>query len=394
MKFGVPARQRSGHAKAILLLVVASLALSACGGGGDSEKSPAPSLPAANVAELRGVLDAVPRDGIAPGAAIAVDHPGYADWSGAAGLASVETRAGMTAAHRLRAGSMLKTAVAIAVLQQVERSQLSLSATLDRVLPPDVAARVPDARSITVRMLLNHSSGIPDFADDDFNGLVMAEPTRVWTVAEYLARANAQQRSFAPGAGWAYSNTNYVLLGEVLRFATGRPWRQVVAERVFQRAGLHHSELPPPGDSRCTGCARGQENVDGRWLDLTEIDSSMADASGGHAWITTPADLAQLLRQLFAGKLFDNPATLVEMQSYLAAPAPEEFRTGYGLGLMRLEHAGHVYVGHFGGTAGFLSFMFIEPSTRIAISGYLNTTGDLAALLEPLMNAVARIPGR
>lgn len=369
-------------------VVAALLALTACGGEADLQQP----LPESTQAALRAAVAAVPRDGSAPGASVTVDHPAYRRWSGAAGLASVPDRAALTVEHRQRAGSMLKPAVAIAVLQRVEQSRLSLGATLDRIVPDSVAAQVPLASSITLRMLLSHTSGIPDCCGDDFDAAVWADPARIWTVADYLARARAKPRTQPPGAGWSYSNTNYVLLGEVLAHNTGQHWRRVVGERVFHRAGLQNSALPPVGDVRCPGCARGYGAIDGRWVDMSEIDPSMADAAGGHAWITTPTDLTRLLRAWFDGRLFDRSATLAQMLDFTPASVPEEYLTGYGLGVMRLERNGRVYLGHFGGTAGYLGFMLQERDSGVAIAGYLNGQGNLAALLLRVLDAVDQIP--
>lgn len=289
---------------------------------------------------------------------------------------------------------MLKTAVAVAVLQLVEQRKLSLADPLDRILPADIARQVPQAHTMTLRMLLNHTSGLPEAAGDDFDLLVLANPTRTWTLDDYLARARTLPREFEPGQGWAYSNTNYLLLGAVITQATGQPWRQVVQARVFARAGLADSALPNPGDTRCTGCARGYEWIGGRYVDTTEVDPSVAEAAGGSAWISAPADLNRLLRALFASRLFDQRDTLDTMLTLIPAPLPEEAREGYGLGLMKFSLDGVVYWGHLGGTAGYNSFMLIQPASGLTVGGYINTRGDLAALLVPVLQAVAQIPNR
>lgn len=367
------------------LLPIVILTTTACGGSDAQDRK---AFAAETVQRLRATLEAVPRESVAPGTSVAIDHPGHTPWAGSAGRASLQTGAPLDSDHRLRAGSLLKVAVAVAVLQQVERSRLSLSDPVAMRLPAHLAAQVPHAASITLRMLLNHSSGIPECADGDFDAQVIAEPGRVWTTDDYLARSGQQPRAFEPGAGWSYSNTNYILLGEVLAHATGRPWRQVVESDVFRRAGLRQSSLPEVGDLRCVGCARGYERIDNEWIDVTEIDPSMAGASGGHAWTTTPTDLNRLLRALFAGRLFDAPATLPLMTAFVPTPASEDFVTGYGLGLMRIEFDGQRYIGHYGGTAGFVSFMLYSPAQDTAFSGFLTTSGDLGALLAPLIDLV------
>jgi D-alanyl-D-alanine carboxypeptidase len=381
-------QRRLPHALGCLILTAALFSVTACGGGDDARQN----LPPGVISKLQAAVDDVPRNNVAPGASITVDHPAYRQWSGAAGVASVAPASALTEQHRLRAGSMLKTAVAIAVLQLVEQSRLSMSSTLDQLVPASIARQVPYAQSITLSMLLNHTSGIPDSHTGDFDSLVSANPKRVWTVTDYLARANSQPRTATPGAVWSYSNTNYILLGEVLAHATGQPWRQVLTERVFKRAGLKRSELPAVGELRCIACARGYDLLDSQLVDMTEVDPSMADAAGGGAWITTTSDLVDLLRALFAGRLFDRPTTLAQMLTHTAAPVPEQLQTGYGLGITRFEVDGQVFLGHLGGTAGFLGFMLYHPATGVATSGFITTRGDLGSLLVPVLETIRSIP--
>lgn len=352
------------------------------------------ALSTTSSAELQRTLDEVVAAGVAPGVSIRVQHPDYRAWAGASGVSSVTPEREMTPRQRFRAGSMLKMAVATAVLQLVERDRLSLTDTVDHLLPADIAARVPGAPSITLRMLLNHTSGIPEFSDEAFDALVLSDPLHVWTLDELLDRAFSHPVTFPPGAGWSYSNTNYTLLGEIVTRATGRPWRHVVRDRVFARARLSRSVLPAEGDARCPRCARGYELVDGALVDITEVDPSMAGAAGGDALITTTSDLARFLDALFAGELFDEPATLQLMLELTPAPVPEEAQTHYGLGIVRDELNGVEMFGHLGGTAGFQGFMFYQPSTGVTLTGYMNTRGDLGAFLIPVLDAVSRIPPR
>jgi len=349
-------------------------------------------LPASAQRELQQTLDGVVAQGVAPGAIITVHHPAYRRFSAAAGVADRATGERLTPSHRLRAGSMLKMGVAAAVLQLVERRRLSLDAPLTRLVAPALAARVAEAGHITLRMLLEHTAGVPEFADGDFEALVLADPTRVWAIDEFLARSAGLPRPFPPGGGWAYSNTHYVLLGAVLEAVTGEPWRETVEARVFERAGLANTSLPSPGNPRCRGCARGYELVGSELLDLTEVDPSMADASGGGALVTTTDDLVRFLRALAAGQLFDHPATLASMQSFVAAPSPVEAQTGYGLGLARFQVGDTELIGHLGGTAGFQGFVLRDPSTGVTVAGVMTTRGDFGAFILPVLDAAARIP--
>ena len=371
------------------IAIAMALALAAHGSSGSVRRNP---LPTQTRWDLQRALNVMSQEAGLPGALLTVDHPGYAPWSGSAGNAAIAPPQAMKPEHRFRAGSTLQTAVAVAVIQLVEQSKLSLSSSLDQVLPSSVVAQIPNASTITLRMLLDHTSGLPDCAENDFDKLMLANPTRSWSLAEYLHRSSSRPRTHQPGKHWSYSNTNYLLLGEVLFFATGMPWRQVVADRVFAPAGMRSSVLPSVGMVACSDCARGYERVGDQTKDTTEMDTSMLGAAGGGAWITTTADQTRFVKALFEGRLFKNRESLEQMLAFLSAPSPVEGRTGYGLGVMRLEVGGVTYWGHLGGTAGFTAYMLYQPETGMAIGGAINIRGDLGALILPVLETLQRLP--
>lgn len=349
-------------------------------------------LPAAWRADLQHALDAIVAGGAVPGAIVTVDHPGYRPFSAAAGIADLATHEAIEPGDRVRAGSMLKTAVAAAVLQLVERGKLSLDARLTQLLPPAIASRVAEAGHITLRMLLSHTAGVPEPIDGAFHDAVFQDPTKIWTLDDYLTLSAAHPRPFAPGAGWSYSNMDYILAGEIVTRASGAPWRETVKRRVFDRAGLTHSSLPRPGHAECERCARGYEAVAGELIDLTEVDPSMAEAAGGCALVTTTADLARFLRALLAGELFDRPGTLAIMTSFVDAPLPQQGQIQYGLGIAHFQFGALDLIGHYGGTAGYNGFMLQDTATGVVFAGSANLDPSLAALVPPMVQAVGRLP--
>ncbi|HET9934346.1 MAG TPA: serine hydrolase domain-containing protein, partial [Polyangiaceae bacterium] len=365
-------------------------ALQACSDDSDTNAAREAAFPQSASAELQHTLDDVVHAGVAPGVSAVVKRPGYAEWAGAAGSANIQTSIALTPGARFRAGSIMKVAVATAVLQLVERGLLSLDDVLTKRLPNELAARIPNADSITVRMLLNHTSGIPEFADDAFHEQVVAAPAHVWSSAEFYDLALAKPPLFAPGTSWAYSNTDYILLGDIMEGVTHEPWRQTVRHDVFTRAHLSTSSLPEPGDASCSGCARGYEPIGDQLVDLTEIDPSMAGAAGGEAFVTTPSDLAKLVSELARGALYDDPHTLELMLSFADAPVPQETQVGYGLGIARFQMGDVELIGHLGGTAGFQSFVFYQPSSGTTVSGYMNRQGDFGAFVLPFMTTVGK----
>ena len=157
-------------------------------------------------------------------------------------------------------------------------------------------------------MLLNHTSGIPEWLSEPVIERIVANPGKVWEVSEFLDLAAAQPPSFAPGEGWGYSNTDYNLLGLIIERATGQSWRDAVRKRVIERLGLRSTSLPEPGDIAIEGAfMHGYGLIGGKVVDLSFVDPSMAGAAGGGALVTTVTDLAAFMAALRAGALFANP---------------------------------------------------------------------------------------
>jgi D-alanyl-D-alanine carboxypeptidase len=329
-----------------------------------------------------------PRTGF-PGVAFYVRRPGHGAWSGAAGKADLRPATRMRANDRFRAGSIMKTFVAAATLQLAEERRFGLDEPLTAVLPPRETARFPGAERITVRMLLNHTSGLGEYVDEALDRQIAADPQRRWKLSEFLERAAAQPRFGAPGERFAYSNTNYNLLGLVLEHETGKPWRTVVRERVIDRLHLAHTSLPEPGRMpRARDVAHGYQVINGRLQDLTDIDSSMAGAAGGHALLTTTQDLSRFLRGLLAGKLFQRPETLAQMRTFVSTPN-ENGRVGYGLGLERYVLPGNVeMVGHMGTTGGYRAFIFHLPAQGIDFAMVTTAPTDPMPVLAPALKTL------
>lgn len=358
---------------------------------GDNESgTPPPEFPAQLANDLQASLDQSVVDGVAPGVALFVSHPDHGSWAGSAGVADISQGQAMEPDAHFRAGSMLKPLVATAILQRVEAGQLALDAKLTDLLPEEITTRIANASMIDVRMLLAHRSGIPDCVTEELKAVVFADPAHLWTLDEFLTAVEEQEPTGAPDAGYSYSNTNYVLLGEILSAQTGQDWRDVVTENVIDRAGMTQSSLPLPGNREMPApIARGYADFGAGPVDFTGMDPSMAAASGGHALITTPADLTTFMQALWAGELFDDPETLEQMMTFLPALDPQAYQTEYGLGISVTEVEGVRYIGHLGSTAGYFGFTFHVPTTGYYFSGYMTVQGDLAAFVLPIFELLS-----
>jgi len=328
-----------------------------------------------------------------PGALLHVTAPELGVWSGAAGTADVETGEAMHPDSKFGIGSITKPFVAVVVLQLVEEGVLSLDDTLPEVLSDETAARFPDSDRITVRMLLNHTSGIGDWVSQTTAEATAADPSMIWDIETVLDLAAAQAPYFPPGEGYMYSNTDYTLLGMIIEQATGQSWREQVRSRILEPLDLEDTVVRDPGDtSMPDGHAHGYGDVGGGVVDVTYADPSMAGAGGGNAIVSTTADLARFLDAVLAGGLFQNPATLAEMMTFVDAPDEQGFPYWYGLGLERYIFPEDIIViGHGGGAVGYGSVMYHAPDYGITIVASGNFFDLAPAYVDLLMPALEEL---
>ncbi|MEU8240981.1 serine hydrolase domain-containing protein [Actinoplanes missouriensis] len=322
----------------------------------------------------RHVLDAGP-----PGYLARIDD-GRRVHTLAAGVADRRTGRPLTVRDQFEAGSNTKTFTAVLILQQVDRGRISLDAPVERYLP----GVVPNGANITVRMLLNHTSGLFSYTGDpDFFVDMERDPQHVYTDAELLAIAFAHEPYFAPGKGWEYSNTNYTLLGMILQKQTGKSMPALVKQRITGPLGLKHTYYADPratntGPGYAHGYAITFAGGTPRYTDTARWPlGGWAGAAG--AVITTADDLSRFFSAVLQAKLFSR-AQLTQMKTTVPFSADFPIHGGYGLGLMRTDTPCGTVWGHGGDTMGHHSTAAAtENGRRTAIT---DATGEPADLTE------------
>jgi D-alanyl-D-alanine carboxypeptidase len=299
-------------------------------------------------ARLRAALEAdLATDRSVPGEALAVRAPGLSTTL-AAGAADTATGTPLAPDTPFRVASMTKTFVAAAVLRLVEQGKVELEAPITRYLSHG-SLRVLRADGyrvgrITVRELLQHTSGIYDYAmDDAYDADNVAHPHHRWTRAEQLRFATRHGDPLGrPGTVYAYADTNYILLGELIERVTDEPLPAAVRSLLgFDRLGLDHTyweilEPTPPGTP-----PRAHQYYD--TYDNIVLDASQ-DLYGGGGLVSTVDDLAAFYRALFHGEVFDRPSTLRTMTT-VSRPGRDE---GAAMGIFAVDSAGERCYGHAG----------------------------------------------
>ncbi|MGK4584369.1 serine hydrolase domain-containing protein [Kitasatospora sp. HPMI-4] len=341
-------------AGATVVGVVAPTALAAT--PAPAQLSAAPANPALDQ-ELQAALDGAVAGQGNSAALAAVRVDGRTAWKGSAGVADLATGAPVNADGGFRIGSVTKTFVATVVLQLVGEHRVVLDDPIERYLP----GVVPNGEHITVRQLLNHTSGIYNYLQDPRLAVTSADDMWKWR-KDYQPRgivdiATSHAPNFEPGTKWSYSNTNYILAGMLIQQVTGHSWAEEVEHRIIRPLGLHHTSMPDTSTAIPGPHAHGYFKTPSGPVDVTVMNPSIAFSAG--AGISTTADLARFNAALLGGRLL-RPAELVEMKRTVqAAPGFD-----YGLGLFRVHSTCGELWGHDGGTPGFDTVVFGDPQAR------------------------------
>ncbi|HEX5404123.1 MAG TPA: serine hydrolase domain-containing protein [Pseudonocardiaceae bacterium] len=332
--------------------------------------------------ELNAAVDSVHRAGV-PGLFAEV-RAGDQVWRGAAGVADVDTGRRVNADLRHRVGSITKTFTAAAVLQQVENGQIGLDTPIGHYLPH----LVPGERgaAITVRMLLNHTSGLAEYLPyaypslRAFPGLADTGPQSLddSRFTRFDPRELIELGVTAPAVGTPgstpglYSNTNYLLLGELLELVTGSTADKCITRDVIERAGLQDTDFP------------SDPYVDGPHSRLYEAWFGMVDPPRDYSvydmsWvgpaaslISTVADLNRFFGLLLAGEIV-GPSSLAQMRHTVPVISQEGTIIDYGLGLHPMTAPGQdTFWGHGGTVWGGGALTMTRADGRRQMSVALN----------------------
>jgi D-alanyl-D-alanine carboxypeptidase len=331
------------------------------------------------------LLDRYVREGL-PGAVLLVRTP-QGLWNGAAGYAKLETADPMLPTHRHHAASVTKMYTATAVLLLAEDGLIDLDARISEYLPESIYGEIPNGAQATVRQLLAHTSGIPDFSGDlayelDF----LNDPFGSYTSERLLSYLHGQSRISAPGTGYFYSNANYLLLALVMDHATGGSHADVISRRILQPLGLagtfYKSE---PGYPTPPGLVNSYQDIagDGRLMNVTDMAvHSLGIFSGNAGLIAISADFAGFIEALLGGALIGS-ASLAEMQAWGE-------RSRYGLGLNFIDTPYGPGIGHSGGDTGVLSQVrrFPELDATLVLLANCGDSGAPGRLFSRLWDDV------
>ena len=339
-------------------------------------------------------LDEWHKAGSFPGATLGVVLANGESFGLAVGFSDRETKTPMRPNDRMLAGSVGKTFAAATALQLIKEGKIGLDDKIEKYLGREPwFSRLPNAKDITVRQLMNHTSGLVRYEfKERFTTDLTANPEKVWKPAELVAYLLDEKPPFEAGKGWDYSDTNYIVLGMIIERVTGRKFYDEAHRRILKPLKL--TDTIPQDGPRLKGVVQGYAGpnnpfggadamiVNGKFV----INPQFEWTGGGYA--STAQDLARWAKMYYEGKAF-SPELLPQVVDGVSAPmlGPE---TKYGFAaIIRKTTAGTSY-GHAGFFPGYFTDMMYFPDYKIAVAVQANTS-VARSLGKPLSRVVVEM---
>jgi CubicO group peptidase (beta-lactamase class C family) len=342
----------------VLLLPLLLLSVS----NANAQANPSPEL-SEKIDKL--ATDALARSGV-PSASIAVVKEGKIIYLKAYGSARLEPQTPATSAMRYSIGSVSKQFTATAMLLLQEEGKLSLDDKVGKYVPD-----LTRANEVTIRQLLSHTSGYQDYWPQDYVMPMMLQPVTAAKILDMWAR---KPLDFDPGTRWQYSNTNYVIAGVIIEKVSGKPLLQFLKEKIFSPLGM-----------------ASVANIDEKKLGDTDPTGYMRYALGplrtapkeGPGWLFAAGELAMTAEDLAKWNISIMDQKLLRPTSYRElereAQLANGLATGYGLGVILGNEAGHRAVSHGGEVSGFVSESIVFPDERASVVVLTNQDASSAA---------------
>ena len=300
----------------------------------------------------------------------------------AVGKGNLETGEAPPLDGEVRIGSNTKTFVAVVILQLVQEGKITLDEPIETYLPGLIHGEGIDGSKITVRQLLQHTSGLPEYTDTVPGETdIFQIRDNYYSTRDLLDVALSKPAAFEPGSQFSYTNTNYIVLTLLAEKVTHRPLAEQITQRITEPLGLAHTYYPNPGEEEIRGThphGYHRNTPTENWQDITRMDPSWAGGAG--AMISTPSELGTFIQATLNGTLLTQDSInemkkTVDTSNLSGVPG-----SGYGLGIFSMPLSCGTAWGHSGGIPGYTTQNMVGPDgTAVTIAG----TAPLQAIVDP-----------
>ncbi len=333
---------------------------------------PAP-LDAAARARIDDDVAAILKAAGGTGATVAIVEDGTTVYVRGYGLRDIAAALPAQADTHYEIGSITKQFTAAAILQLKSAGKLGLDDRLSVYLPS-----APHAAAVTIRQLLSHTSGIHEYLE---GAHVVDRAAKPATFAQLMALVAKKPLDFKPGTKWAYSNTNYIILGRVIEVVSKQPYEAYVREHLFGPAGMTNTATIAD-EAHLSNMAHGYRTSNGKTVPAKPLDDSFAWSAGNI--VTTVADLQRWNAALMSGKII-SPADYTLMTTPQRLPSGASSDYGFGMAVDSFE--GQPRIWHNGGTFGFAATSQFFPKQALRVIVLTNDEdGPDAAIAAKIFN--------
>ncbi|OJJ22218.1 hypothetical protein BKI52_09270 [marine bacterium AO1-C] len=323
--------------------------------------------------QYQAVLDKYVAQGITGLSAVMIT-PQNGTWSGTAGLANVEDSVQMNLCHLHHTASLAKSFTGVVVLQLIEEGKISFESKIASYLSDEVQKSIPAVEKITIKHLLQHTSGIPEVFDDGFLGEVLGNPGKTFTTQELLARNQGKAGLFEPGTAHYYSDPNSMILSLIIDKIEGDHTKSFKT-RIFEPLGLgdtfyHNSDYP-----NLTNLARSYWDFkgDGQIENITDFQKNLTSyIKGSDGIIASVQDMAKFYTAVFEGNLISKQS-LEYLKTDWVKEHGLKMNTHYTHGFMVIEAEDGRWIGHTGSQLGASGYVYYNIDTQQTIALFTNT---------------------
>ncbi len=349
--------------------------------------------------QIQSALDSITKSSNYPGLVFTYIDSDNSVRAFARGWADKETQVEMTPSHKLHSGSTGKVVVSAVVMQLVGEGKLNLDDKVSLHLGDrDWYDRLANAEAITIRNLLNHSSGIIRYEfKEAFLQDLQKDAGKIWKPEELVAYVLDDEPPFAAGEGFTYADTNYILLGMIIEQITNNTFYAEANKRVLQPLAI--SSFSPTNVNDIPGMAQGYYAAGSEYalgfkapfLVNGKAQNNMQFEWTGGGYFYANADYARLLKAIYEGKAFDMEGLKDDFFGYIDAP---EIQGSYGLGVIKYEFPGlGTFIGHSGFFPGYNTVGFYHLESKQVFTMQVNSTEmpQLTTFFRDYIGMVRRI---
>lgn len=310
------------------------------------------------------------------GISVSISSPGQVPFNGAAGYADIDNKIPMTTSHVFSAASIPKSFTAIVILNLIDEGKLDLDSKISDYLDEEIKSMVINTDKITIRQLLNHTSGLPDVINDEYIADLNADPGRYFTLKELLNYINGKEAIAEPGKVYSYTDTNYILLYLIIEKITGNPqdalknqiMQPLLLSNTYYGNEINYSTVP----NLVRFYWKDSTDAATDFSDLENLITSYIKGAGGMA--TTPKDLHGFINGVFDCKITSYNNLDKILSDTVSNPNWQmSMNTAYSLGFMVKTDESGTWYGHAGNDPASASFMFYNPKTKTTIVAMTNT---------------------